>query len=76
MRQSHIIPRSDLRHHHDASDFLHQIIVRRRNTVYVPSNLRFQITNGNVLFEDILRKHIRVPRLLDFVRMYKDMVSS
>mmetsp|Transcript_3094 Transcript_3094/g.10259 ORF Transcript_3094/g.10259 Transcript_3094/m.10259 type:complete len:235 (-) Transcript_3094:6239-6943(-) len=65
-----------LRRHHDASNFLHLRVIRRRHAVHVPRDLRPEIRDGDKLLQHVFRQHVRVPALFDVVAVDVDVIHA
>ena len=73
-RQRYGLVVAHLRDEDDASDLLDPIIVRRRDAVQIPGDLRPQIGNGHEFREDVLRQDVRIPRIFDIITIDVDVV--
>lgn len=75
VRESHVLVSTNLRDHHDSSDFLHHWVIRRAHSVHVTSDLSSQIRNADESLEDILRQYVSVAYLFEIIRVDIDVVS-
>lgn len=76
MRKSNIISRSNLRYHNNTHNFFNLLVIRRRDSIHIASNLCFKITNWDKFLKNIFRKYISVAILFNFIRIDKDMIGS
>ena len=65
-----------LRRHDDAPNLLDLGVIGRRHAVHVPGDLRPEVRYGDELLQDVLGQDVRVPSLLDVVRVDVDVVHA
>ena len=76
MRYGNIIACSNLGHNDDATDFLHLLVIRWRDSIEVPYHLGLQIRNTYEFLQYVLWEYVGVPTLLYVITVHEDVVGT